>query len=112
MCKNHDVGNCKKFLELSVNEGSRYLAKNKLCFGCYDPIASNHSAKTCIKRIICRECKNYHPTALHGYQYKKKSNAPEKSGDGEKEETQLSNRCTEIQDFFLIVTKDFLFLLP
>ena len=28
MCKkNHDMDNCKKFLELSVNERSRYLAK-------------------------------------------------------------------------------------
>ena len=60
MCKKiHDMDNCKKFLELGVNERSRYLAKNKLCFGCYDPISSNHSAKTCSKRIICKECKNY-----------------------------------------------------
>ena len=59
MCKkNHDMDNCKKFLELTVNERSRYLAKNKLCFGCYDPISSNHSAKTYSKRIICKECKN------------------------------------------------------
>ena len=97
--KNHDMNNCKKFLELSVNERSRYLAKNKLCFGCYDPITSNHSAKTCTKRIICKEYRNYHPTALHGYQYKKQNNAPGKSDDGKKEETQLSNRCTEIEDF-------------
>ena len=37
MCKkNHDMDKLKKFLELSVNERSRYFAKNKLCFGCYD----------------------------------------------------------------------------
>ena len=100
MCKkNHDMDNCKKFLELSVNERSRYLAKNKLCFGCYDPISSNHSAKTCSKRIICKECKNYHPTARHGYQYKKQKNEPGKYDDEKKEETHLSNRCTEIEDF-------------
>ena len=69
MCKkNHDVDNSKKFLELGVNERSSYLAENKLCFRCFDPISSNHSAKTCSKRIICKECKNYHPTALYGYQ--------------------------------------------
>ena len=100
MCKkNHDMDNCKKFLELTVNDRSRYLAKNKLCFGCYDPISSNHSAKTCSKRIICKECKNYHPTALHGYQYKKQKSEPGKNDDEKKEETQLSNRCTEIEDF-------------
>ena len=56
MCKkNHDMDKLKKFLELSVNERTRYLAKNKFCFGCYDPISSNHSAKICSKRIICKE---------------------------------------------------------
>ena len=97
MCKkNHDMDNCKKFFEPSVIERSRYLAKNKLCFGRYDPISSNHSAKTRTKRIICKECKNYHPTALHGYQCKKQNNAPGKNDDGKKEETQLSDRCTEM----------------
>ena len=83
------MNNCEKFLELSENERSRYLAKNKLCFGCYDPISSNLSAKTCIKIIICKEYKNYHPTALHGYQYKKQNNAPGKNDDGKKKEIQL-----------------------
>ena len=40
--ENYDMNNCKKFLELSVNERSRYLVKNRLCFGCYNPISSNH----------------------------------------------------------------------
>ena len=100
MCKkNHDMDKLKKFLELSVNERSRYFAKNKICFGCYDPISSNHSAKICSNRIICKECKNYHPTTLHGYQYKKQNNEPGKNNDGKKEETQFSNRCTKIEDF-------------
>ena len=50
-------------------------------------------------RIICKECKNYHPTALHCYQDKKQKNEPGKNDDEKKEETQLSNRCTEIEDF-------------
>ena len=65
----------------------------------YDPVSSNHSAKTCTKRIICKECKNYHPTALHGYQYKKQNNAPGKNDGGKTEETQLLNRCLEKEDF-------------
>ena len=101
------MDNCKKLLELIVNERSRYLTKNNLCLGCYDPISSNHSAKTCIKRITCNECKNYHPTALHVYQYKKQNNAPQKNDDGEKEETQFSNRCTEIEDFRYFVGQFF-----
>ena len=34
----HDMDNCKKFLDLSAGERSRYLTKNKFCFGCYDPL--------------------------------------------------------------------------
>ena len=90
MCKkNHDMDNCKKFLELHVNKGSSYLAKNKLCFGCYDPIYSKDSAKACNKKIICKECRNYHPIALDGCQYKNQNNAPGKNDDDTKEETQL-----------------------
>ena len=47
-----DMDNCKKFLERSVNERNRYLAKNKLCFGYYDLTSNNHSARACTKRII------------------------------------------------------------
>ena len=75
------------------------MAKNKLCFSFYDPVSSNHSAKTCSKKIICEECKNYHPTALQGYQYKKQNKPPAKNDDGKKEETQISNRSTETEDF-------------
>ena len=82
--KNHDMDNCKKFLELSVNEKSSYLAKIKLVFGFYDPISNKHSVKTCTKRIICKECKNYYPTTLLGHQYKKRNNAPGKNDDGKK----------------------------
>ena len=84
---------------LSVNERSWHLAKNKLCFGCYDLISSNHSAKTCSKRIICKGFENYHLIALHGYQYRKQKYEPGKNDDGKKEETQLSNRFPEIEDF-------------
>ena len=71
-----------------MNKRSRYLAKNKLCFGCYDPISSNYLGKTCTNRSIRKEYKNYHPTAFHGYQYKKQNNAPGKDNDGKEEETQ------------------------
>ena len=48
---------------------------------------------------MCKKCKNYHPTILHGYQYNMQNNATGKNDDTKKEETQLSNRCTEIEDF-------------
>ena len=42
---------------------------------------------------------NFKTTALHDYQHKKKKNEPGKNDDEKKEKTQLSNRCTEIEDF-------------
>ena len=36
--KIHNMNHCKNFLNLRVDERSRYLAMNKLRFGCYDPL--------------------------------------------------------------------------
>ena len=56
-------------------------------------------------RIICKECKNYHPTALHCYQYKKQKNEPGKNDDEKKEETvksyQMDAQKEQISAMFL-----------
>ena len=36
--KIHNMNHCKNFLNLRVDERSRYLATNELRFGCYDPL--------------------------------------------------------------------------
>ena len=56
-------------------------------------------------RIICKECKNYHPTALHCYQDKKQKNEPGKNDDEKKEETvksyQMDAQKEQISAMFL-----------
>ena len=51
----------------TLNERTKLLANKKLCYGCYQPMTSNHNAKTCKQRLLCRICKEYHPTGMHDY---------------------------------------------
>ena len=54
-------------MEKTLNERTKLLANKKLCYGCYQPMTSNHNAKTCKQRLLYRICKDYHPTRMHGY---------------------------------------------
>ena len=71
----HDLDNCRKFNDLTLEERSKILRKKKLCYGCYSPITSEHNAKSCKKRRKCQVCNLDHPTELHGYIHKKKGGA-------------------------------------
>ena len=71
----HDLDNCRKFNDLTLEERSKILRKKKLCYGCYSPITSEHNAKSCKKRRKCQVCNLDHPTGLHGYIHKKKGGA-------------------------------------
>ena len=61
------MNNCTIFNEQTVEEGSRTLAKNKFCYGCYMPITADHNPRTCSNRMICKIYNQKHPTSLHGY---------------------------------------------
>ena len=52
-------------MEKTLKERTKLLANKKLCYGCYQPITSNHNFKTCKQRLLCRICKEYHPTGIH-----------------------------------------------
>ena len=66
LCRNdHDLDTCDEFLKKSVEERSKFLYKEKLCYGCYMPISTNHSARTCNQRRTCGICNEKHPTGLH-----------------------------------------------
>ena len=71
----HDLDNCRKFNDLTLEERSKILIKKKLCYACYSPITSEHNAKSCKKRRKCQVCNLDHPTELHGYIHKKKDGA-------------------------------------
>ena len=69
----HDLDDCQFYNEIPVEERSKFLKENKLCYGCYEEISTQHTARSCKNRRTCKICKEEHPTGLHGFKFKKKS---------------------------------------
>ena len=57
---NHDLDDCSIFKNHTVEERSKLLRTNKLCYGCYKLISPDHTAKTCTKRRTCSICNGKH----------------------------------------------------
>ena len=38
-CHKHDLDNCEEHIKKSIEERSKFLARKKLCYGCYKPIS-------------------------------------------------------------------------
>ena len=70
----HDLDKCETFLSYDVNDRSKFLFRQRLCFGCYSPTTPTHNAKSCPQRRKCEICKMNHPTGLHGYRPRKRTN--------------------------------------
>ena len=56
-----------------MEERSKFLFKNKLCYGCLKTVTKEHNAETCSSRRSCKVCNGKHVTTLHGYLRKKKA---------------------------------------
>ena len=56
----------------TIEDRSKLLAKNKLCYGCYVRISSDHNTRSCKQRRVCTICKEKHPTGFHGYKHLRK----------------------------------------
>ena len=70
--RDHDLDKCKDFMKISVEDRSKFFAKNKLCYGCYTPISSDQNARSCKQRRVCTICKEKYPRGLHGYKHPRK----------------------------------------
>ena len=68
---NHDLDDCNSFLQFDLQERSKWLFHNKLCYCCLSAISVNHNARNCNNRNEYKVCKNRHPTSLHGYKAEK-----------------------------------------
>ena len=72
MCnENHDIENCAYYLQKTMEERSKFLFKNKLCYGCLKTVTKEHNAKTCSSRRSSKVCNGKHVTTLLGYLLKK-----------------------------------------
>ena len=53
MCnENHDIEDCTYYLQKTMAERSKFLFKNKLCYGYLKTVTKKHSAKTCSSKNI------------------------------------------------------------
>ena len=71
----HKLESCNSFMEKTLKERIKFLAKQKSCSRFLKPMTEGHNAKTCTQRLTCSSCKGNHPTPLHGYTPNKKSKA-------------------------------------
>ena len=62
----HDLDECKTFNDMTVEERSKFLSKQKLCHSCYEVISPKHRARNCPRRKNCKICMAKHPTGPHG----------------------------------------------
>ena len=50
--KDHDLDKCEDFKKKSIEDKSKFLANNKLCYGCYMSIPFDHNARSCKQRRV------------------------------------------------------------
>ena len=70
-----------------MEERSKFLLKNKLCYGCLKTVTKEDNAKNCSSRKFSKLCYGKLVTTLHGYLRKKAAINSDKSltGDGKNE---------------------------
>ena len=73
---------CNSFIEKTLKERIKFLAKQESCYGCLKPMTEGQNAKTCTQQSTCSSCKCNHPSPLHGCTPNKKSKAGNQTVDG------------------------------
>ena len=90
-----DLDECKDLNDMTVEEKSKFLPKQKLCYGCYEVISPKHTARNCPRRRNCKICLAKHPTGLHGYKIRRKHGSKSNDDDAG---TTVKNNCANIKD--------------
>ena len=73
--KKHPLDKCESIMEKPLNRRIKILRKGKLCYGCLKPMAKDLYAKNCQQWLTCRIWAACHPTILHGYVPKAKTDS-------------------------------------
>jgi hypothetical protein len=58
----HDIDDCNKFKQKSVEERHTFIKYQNRCFGCF---GLNHISNGCMNKRTCMLCGKRHPTCLH-----------------------------------------------
>ena len=91
----HDLDECKSFKEKGLQERSRLLFEQKLCYDCFSPISASHNVRNCKNRKEWKVCKKRHSTSLHGYKTDKPKEKLEKSRE-ENDNEQKDFHCATV----------------
>ena len=67
----------------SLNERIKILRKGKLCYGCLNLWLKITMQKNCQQGLTCRTCAACHPTILHGYVPKVKTDSSQSTANSE-----------------------------
>ena len=52
--EDHDIEDQTYYLRQTMEERSKFLFKNKLCYGCLKTVTKEHNTKTCSSRRLAR----------------------------------------------------------
>ena len=77
--RDHDLDKCEDFMKKPIEDRNKFLAKNKLCYGCYVPTSSDHNERSCKQSRVSKICKEKHPTGLRGYKHPRKGKLEDNS---------------------------------
>ena len=100
----HKLDRCDKFMEVTLRERLKFLAKKKYCYGCLQPMSDSHNARTCTRRLSCSSCKGNHPTPLLGYIPKVMKDKADDSQDNNNSGNIKSNYATLDNDVKCVST--------
>ena len=107
--ENHDIEDCTYYLQQTMEERSKFLFKNKLCYGCLKTVTKKQNAKTCSSRGSCKVCNGKHVTTFHGYLRKKTAIKRDKglTNDGENEAVKCAsvNTGTNVISMCVVLIK-------
>ena len=78
------LDDCNIFMSQTVEERSKVLFRNKLCYGCYGCFSKHHSVSGCKPRRSCKLCKEKHPTGLDGFKPKNEGVKQDSGNDDNK----------------------------
>ena len=81
----HDFDDCQFYYEISIEDRSSFLKKNKLCFGCYN-------------RRFCKVCQGKHPSGLHGYKMERKKTSDNDTYKTVEQPEAMNSNCAGIKN--------------
>ena len=102
--KGHPLNKCRAFQAKSLDEKTRLLRQNRVCFRCI--LSCNHLAKDCKAKVTCTECgSDKHLAALHVHGEQKHGGEhaanKDQSGNGttpqqNQQSGEITTKCVEV----------------